>query len=798
MSKVIDTKRLPGNKRKARWQVMLLPLPMLLYIGYCGGLILEFPDNTKDLMEQAIYMFLHPFPISTSMPVFLGMSIGFALWLLIMTSYAGSINNRLPGEEYGSARFASPAEISRKYRDKDETKNKIYGECLRVCLDDKKSKRNNNTLVIGGAGSGKSFFFVRPNLMQCNASYVITDPKSELYRDMAPYLRRKGYKVKCLDLIEPEKSNHYNPFVYIRTSADIIRLVTNFIANTTPKNAATSDPFWEKSEIAFLSSLFLYVWMTEEYGGRRNLKSVLELIREAEIPEKDTEKSPLDKRMEELAKKEWHYPGKTEELPGTEHPAYLAYMSIRKGAVDTVRSIIISASVRMAFLQNSPEVLELLSGDEMDLPALGMGYQGHLQKTALFCIIPDADATYNSIVGMLFTQAFQELYFQADHNTSTGRLPINVGFFQDEFANVCQIYRYTELLSTMRSRGIYVACIIQNLAQIKALYKDTWETIPGNCDTIIYLGGNEASTHEYLSKQLGKWTIEKRSTSESKGKNGSSSQSNDVLGKDLMAQDEIRMLDNRYEIVLIRGEYPVIDRKYQTHKSKAYQEAMRIKDATEKMGVSIITDAQSFGPLNTAEEEYYRKQGAMLQFSLEEFLALPDDLLAEKTQEIDVAAVAEILQEQLRKEREQAEWIRHQQQMARNPTKRRHRPEKKRKKKTVGEAAALVKGDERSKDQSSNQEKNLPSKETIAVAESSMEQADEGTVKTVKEAVQAYDFSKEQVTEAMLGLRHGLSEQDILDFFKPQYSPKRMRSTRELLEWQNGAGDGTYDRFNPE
>ena len=731
MSVKIDMQHLPGNKRTAKWQLVWLPLPLLLYIGYAAGLTWELYDAENSIMDQILYMILHPLPISTSSQVLMCLVGAFAVWIFVTSYYTASIHNRMPGKEYGSARFAKPEEINSKYQNKNDTDNRIYGKKLRISIDDRATGRNNNVLVLGGPGAGKSFFFVRPNLLQGNSSVVVTDIKGDLYRDTAPMLRRKGYIVKRLNLVNPQESDRYNPFAYLRTSTDVIRLVTNLIANTTPKNAAESDPFWSKAEGMLLQALFFYVWLVPSYAGKRNFRSVLELLREAEIPENDKAKSPLDKRMEELSKEPWHYPGQETEFPGTEHPAYLAYQAMRKGAVDTVRSIVISANARLAFLQNSPAVLDLLSEDEMDIPCIGMGYEGHLRKTALFCIIPDADVTYNSIVGMLQTQILQELYYQADHNTAMGRLPISVTLWQDEFANVAQIDRYCELLSTMRGRGISAVVIIQNLSQIKALYKDTWETIPGDADTLVYLGGNEQSTHKYIAEQLGKWTCEKRSTSESKGKSGSVSRSDDVIAKDLISQDEVRMLDNNLEIILIRGEYPVLDRKYQTHKSTLYKEAMRAKKEAEKMGDPVITDVRMFGPMAADEEAFYKKLGDPIRFSLEEFFDIDDEILEEEQQGIDAEAVVKTLRSTLRKE--WAEDIRNQRQ--------------------------------------------------IKKAE---------TIETIKDAIMTADYTQAQIDEAMAGFRNGLGEEDILSYFRPEFSPARMRALRETLEKRRGVGCGRF------
>ena len=363
-------------------------------------------------------------------------------------------------------------------------------------------------------------------------------------------LKDNGYNVKVIKLLDMDKSDGYNPFSYIREETDVVKLITNLISNTTPKGAAPSDPFWEKAEGLFLQAIFYYVWL-EVKPNQRNFETVLKLLGEAEVAQQG-KPSKLDIRMKFLE----------ENNPmGANHPAVKQYNKCMRGAGDTVRSIIISANSRLAFLENK-QVLRLLSKDDLNLAELGIGVNGDGEtKTALFCVIPDSDKSYNFIIGMLYTQIFQELYYQADFNCG-GRLPIHVTFMLDEFSNVALPDDFCSLLSTMRSREISSIIIIQNFAQIKALFKDTWETIPGNCDTFIYLGGNEQSTHKYVSELLGKGTIDKKSSGETKGRQGSSSRNYDVLGRELFTPDEVRKLDNKKCILFIRGFDPIIDNKY--------------------------------------------------------------------------------------------------------------------------------------------------------------------------------------------------------------------------------------------
>lgn len=458
----------------------------------------------------------------------------------------------MPGKEFGTARFESPQFANKILMDKDASFNRILSQNVKMSLDFRRLKLNGNILICGGSGAGKTFYEVKPNLMQMprNCSFICTDPKGEILRSCGQMLKDNGYNVKVINLLEMDKSDCYNPFSYLREETDIVKLITNLISNTTPKGATPSDPFWEKAEGLFLQAIFYYVWL-EEPPARRNFETVLKLLGEAEVTEQN-KPSRLDIRMKFLE----------ETSPfGSAHPAVKQYNKCMRGAGDTVRSIIISANSRLAFLENK-QVLRMLSRDDLNLVELGIGVNGDGEtKTALFCVIPDSDKSYNFIIGMLYTQIFQELYYQADFNCG-GRLPIHVTFMLDEFANVALPDDYCSLLSTMRSREISSIIIIQNFAQLKALFKDTWETIPGNCDTFIYLGGNEQSTHKYVSELLGKGTIDKKSSGETKGRQGSSSRNYDVLGRELFTPDEVRKLDNKKCLIFIRGFDPIMDNKY--------------------------------------------------------------------------------------------------------------------------------------------------------------------------------------------------------------------------------------------
>lgn len=487
---------------------------------------------------------------------------GSLIYGMAVLMYVTSRRNLMHGKEYGTARFADIRMVNKALADKDESKNRILSNNVRMSTDTSVTGLNNNMLVIGGSGAGKTFFIVKPNIMQMmlNNSFIATDPKGEIARATANMLKKNGYNVKVLNLIDMAKSDGYNPFRYIREENDVVKLVTNIISNTTPKETASTDPFWEKSESMFLQAVFYYVWL-EMPPNRKNFQSVLDLLSEAEVDAKGND-SKLTKKMKQLAK--------TSKLKQN-HPAYKQYMKVIRGAGDTVRSIIISANSRLALLEN-PQILRILSKDDLHLEELGIGVNGDKHtRTALFCIIPDSDKSYNFIVGMLYTQLFQELYFQADFKND-GKLPIQVTLMMDEFANVALPDDFCSLLSTMRSRRISSIIIVQNLAQIKALFKDTWETITGNCDTLVYLGGNEKSTHQYISEMLGKSTIDKRSTGETRGVHGSASRNYDVLGRELMTPDEVRNMSNKKCLIFIKGFNPIFDDKYIPFRHKNFSQ----------------------------------------------------------------------------------------------------------------------------------------------------------------------------------------------------------------------------------
>ena len=465
-----------------------------------------------------------------------------SVYIICIAVYLSSRKNYRRREEYGSAEWGNASQINKAYSDRSFSENKIMTENIRVSLDVRKHYRNLNALVIGGSGAGKTRFYAKPNIMQCSASYIVLDPKGEIVRDTGNLLMKKGYTVKVLDLINMEKSHCYNPFVYISSDDDIQRLTTNLFKNTTPKGSQTQDPFWDQTAAMLLKALVCYLHY-EAPPDEQNFSMVMEMIRAGDVKEDNEEyQSVLDELFERLEER------------NPEHIALKYYRAYHSGSAKTLKSIQISLVSRLEKF-NLDSLAGITQCDEMDLGQIGE------KKTAVFAVIPDNDSSFNFIVGMLYTQLFQQLYYQAD-SVHGGRLPVHVHFVMDEFANVALPDEFDKLLSTMRSREISVSIIIQNLAQLKALFEKQWESIVGNCDEFLYLGGNEQSTHEYVSKLLGKETIDTNTYGRSRGRNGSYSTNYQLAGRELMTPDEVRMLDNRYALLFIRGERPIRDLKY--------------------------------------------------------------------------------------------------------------------------------------------------------------------------------------------------------------------------------------------
>ena len=469
----------------------------------------------------------------------------------ILFYYTGQKNTR-PGEEHGSASWGSVRELDKKYRDKDAGKNVILAQHLQMSMNGKLHWRNLLQIIVGGSGSGKTRFLAKPNLMLANASFICTDPKGEMLRAVGNLFLEEGYVLRVFDLIDPSKSDCYNPFCYIRKDADVFKLIDNFIKNTTPKNAKSNDPFWEKSETALDSALMLYL-LHEAPVEDQNMETILYMIENGGAKEEDDDyQSPLDLLFEALE----------EEQP--DHIAVRQYHIFKQAAGKTAKSILVSAAVRLASF-TLPEIQRITATDDMELGKLGE------RKQAIFCIIPDSnDASLNFLVGMLYTQAFQELYYQAD-KVHQGALPVPVRLMFDEFANVALPDGYARLQATMRSRNIMSTIVLQNISQLKALFKDDWEGIIGNADSFVYLGGNEQSTHKYISELLGKETIDTKTSSQSKGRNGSFSQNFQQTGRELASVDELAVLDGGKCILQLRGVRPFLSEKYDITKHPNYK-----------------------------------------------------------------------------------------------------------------------------------------------------------------------------------------------------------------------------------
>lgn len=507
--------------------------------------VLVAPCIHEGLFDAIIYLneaMNSPFSFELCQDTLKCILISESIYSFSYLAYYYNRKNYRRNEEYGSAKWANNKAVNKKYAEKDYYSNKILSQNVRIGLDGRRHRRNLNTLVIGGSGAGKTRFFGKPNLMQCNTSFVILDPKGEQLRDVGNLLEKEGYVIKVVDLINMNRSHCYNPFRYIKDDKDVLKLITNLIRNTTPKGSQTNDPFWEKSETALLEALCLYL-LHEAPEEEQNFTMVMEMIAAAEVKEDDEEyQSPLDELFERL------------EIRNPNSLALKQYKIYKQAAGKTAKSILISVGVRLSAF-NLESIASLTATDELELDLVGE------RKTAIFAVIPDNDSTFNFLIGMLYTQLFQMLYYQADI-VHGGALPVPVHFLMDEFANVALPDEFDKLLSTMRSRLIFVSIIIQNLAQIKGLYKDSWESIVGNCDTLYYLGGNEQSTHKFMSEYLGKETLDTNTYGKSSGRSGNYSTNYQQAGRELLTPDEVRLLDNDYGLLFIRGESPVFDKKY--------------------------------------------------------------------------------------------------------------------------------------------------------------------------------------------------------------------------------------------
>ena len=503
----------------------------LLLAQSLGGGLPELLRNLTSALEQPTNIVW----TDKSLPTILICLAAYGMAVLLYRTNQGRTRD---GEEHGSAAWATPASVNAQFAQKDSIP---LTQHVRLGLDTHKHRRSLNVLVIGGSGAAKTRSFVLPNILTANTNYVITDPKSEVLLATGGYLKEQGYDVRVLNLVNLEQSDGYNPFRYLRDEKDVLKLVNNLIQSTTPKGSHESDPFWTKAETALLQAIILMLFQeAPEY--EQNFSMVMRVLEYAEVREEDEgHVSPLDLLFESIERRK------------PDSVAVRQYKVFKLAAGKTAKSILVSTAVRLAPF-NLPQIQALTEHDDMDLYTLGE------KKVALYAVIPDNDNTFNFLVSLLYAQAFQALYYSADQ-IHHGPLPRHVRFVLDEFAAM-PLPGFTRELATMRSRSISASVIIQNMAQIKELYKDSWETIPGNCDTILYLGGNESSTHKYVSEMLGKATIDTKTHGQTKGKSGSYSTNFQMSGRELLTPDEVRKLDNRYALLFIRGASPVMDEKY--------------------------------------------------------------------------------------------------------------------------------------------------------------------------------------------------------------------------------------------
>lgn len=522
--------------------IWLAGLPVIWWAAILIADAIQPGRNLFELMEVLTEKLNHPFQLHYTEYTIKSVLVCTLLYAAGIGIFYSSQKNYRRGEEHGSARWGDARQICKKYSQKPYSQNILLTQNFRISLDTHKHRRCLNILAVGGSGAGKSRGFALPNIMQCCCSMVITDPKAELLRKTGGLLEKKGYEVRVFDLINPDTSFCYNPFEYVHDDKDVLRLISNLIQNTTPKGSQSSDPFWEKSETALLQALMLYL-LHEAPPEEQNFAMIMEMLGSAQVKEEDEDyESPLDILFDRL------------EMRDPDSIAVKQYHIYKQAAGKTAKSILISVGVRLAAF-NLPQIAKLTNTDELDLSNMGE------RKVALFCCIPDADTSLNYLVGMIYSQLFQTLYYMADR-VHGGALPVPVNCIMDEFPNVSLPNEFEKILATCRSRSIYCSIIIQNMSQLKALFKDSWESLVGNCDEFLYLGGNEKETHKYVSELLGKETIDTNTYGQTKGKSGSYSTNFQQSGRELLQPDEVRMLDNQNALLFIRGERPILDAKY--------------------------------------------------------------------------------------------------------------------------------------------------------------------------------------------------------------------------------------------
>lgn len=599
--------------RTTKWLCILGIIPTiwlaLLIAPYISGgfplIIKEFPNAINE-----------PFNLSWCNDSVRTILIFIVVYIMGVGICLSNKKNYRRREEHGSAKWGIASQVNKKYMQKPFSNNKILTQNVGVGINAKKHRRNLNVLVCGGSGAGKTRFYCKPNIMQTNTSFVVLDPKGEIVRDLGHLLEKSGYEVKVLDLINMERSHCYNPFVYLKSDNDVQKLVTNLFKATTPKGSSSNDPFWDTAASMLLLALVFYL-KYEAPEEEQNFPMVMELLRAGEVHEDDDSYlSPLDVLFNRLESRE------------PEHIAVKYYRDYRSGSAKTLKSIQITLASRLEKF-NLESLASLTMVDELDLPSLGE------KKVALFALIPDNDTSFNFLVSILYTQLFQQLFFLADHKYG-GSLPVPVHFVMDEFANVSLPDDFDKILSVMRSREVSVSIILQNLAQLKALFEKQWESIVGNCDEFLYLGGNEQSTHKYVSELLGKETIDLDTHGKSTGHSGNYSTNYQISGRELLTPDEVRLLDNQYALLFIRGERPIMDLKYDilkhpnVSKTTDGKEKPYIHGGIENAVASIIVDEDISNYEFTEIEEIENNYELLSSDEIEEYFKEKENRKNEK------------------------------------------------------------------------------------------------------------------------------------------------------------------------
>lgn len=629
------------KKRKLSWVAAgALLIVMLIMSYYISGLFLYEDVSLSNYHIYLEIILTHPFKMYWNDKTGACLCLAFLLWICLLSYYTYYNRNFLLDREHGSAGWASYHQIMKAKGDPD---GRILSEHITVS----KSGRiipNNNMMVIGAPGTGKSMMVVAPNLLITEASTVVLDVKGDLLRQYGNALKDSGKQVKCLDLINPDFGNSqcYNPFAYIHTEVQLIRLVTNLQKSVTPSDALKGDPFWEDGVTLYLLACFYYCWLELKHPTLPDVQNLMNM--ESHIIDEDTGETELEREMNSLS---------VRSPMGNDHPAVTNYRKLKEGAPDTVRSIIIICNAKFKFMGVSA-AKRIFREDEMSLEELGIGVRGDGKtQTALFLCIPDDDHSFDFIIGMLYTQLFQVLIEQA--RLAGGSLPIPVEVWMDEFANGARPDDFEKLITTLRSRNISVIMFLQSISQIKQLYKnDTWEILLDACSILMYLGGGRGaySTHKYIADLLGSATIDKRNDGINRGNHGSSSLNFDKQGRELMTSEEISRMPGDDCILFIHGERPIYDRKFRTWDMKEYQEAKKKGDYISPVQIKKTDNGdyitiKPVGELITLElesVEYYKnaadKNVQIFEISEDEFLRMD---FSDRTPEIDAKVLQDVI-----------------------------------------------------------------------------------------------------------------------------------------------------------